>query len=366
MYIHPSRFVRSADLRAQEEFVPQLHFEDMPIHDQIKTNLHAMGYSAPSPIQDIAILPALEGRDLVGIASTGTGKTAAFAIPVINRLLGNRTSRAIILAPTRELAEQIEQQFRLLAKGTRLELALLIGGSSMGVQLRRLQAKPRIVIGTPGRTKDHIGRGSLQLAGFDMVILDEVDRMLDMGFVHDITTILRECSPVRQSLYFSATLDTRVRGIIEKFSPEHLILTVPSPETSANVEQNVVRYTSENKIEKLHDILIENTGIKAIIFDDTQRLVDRLSGELLERGFSIDSIHGGKTQGQRRRALQRFKSNEVKILVATDVAARGIDVADVTHVINFSLPSTYEDYIHRIGRTGRAGKVGYSLTFVEK
>lgn len=201
----------------------------------------------------------------------------------------------------------------------------------------------------------------------NIVVLDEVDRMLDMGFVHDITHILSHASNTRQSFYFSATLDTRVQDIIKSFSLDPILISVKSGDTSDNVDQNIVTFAgSENKIDKLHDILIGKTTAKAIIFDDTHRTVEKLSKELVARGFAADSIHGGKTQSQRQRVLRRFKSNEITVLVATDVAARGLDVSDITHVINYSLPQSYDDYVHRIGRTGRAGKVGYALTFVEK
>ena len=237
----------------------------------------------------------------------------------------------------------------------------------MGPQLGQLRAKPQIVIGTPGRIKDHIERQSFDVSKFNMVVLDEVDRMLDMGFLPDVKHILQQLSPERQSYFFSATLDQRVKGLITQFAPKHISVSVKTAPSSENVDQNVVQYgTTSHKIEKLHDILISHQDIKVIVFDETQRNVERLSKELQARGFSATAIHGGKTQGQRKRALDEFKANKAKILVATDVAARGIDVKDITHVINYSLPQTYDDYVHRIGRTGRAGKTGYALTFVSK
>ncbi len=340
-------------------------FSDFALDALLQRNLSAMNFENPSPIQDQAIPHGLAGKDIVGIANTGTGKTAAFAVPVLNRLLAKTDSKAIILAPTRELAEQIEQQFRTIGKGSGLDGALLIGGTPMGPQLRDLRYSPRIIIGTPGRIKDHLERGSLNISDCDVVVLDEVDRMLDMGFVHDITHILGHTNPSRQSFYFSATLDARVKGIIENFSKDPVHISVKSGETSDNVDQNVVNFAgSENKIDRLHDILTQNETAKALVFDDTHRSVERLSKELVSRGFSVDSIHGGKTQSQRQRVLKKFKTNEITVLVATDVAARGLDVSDITHVINYSLPQSYDDYVHRIGRTGRAGKVGYALTFV--
>ena len=235
----------------------------------------------------------------------------------------------------------------------------------MGPQLRDLRANPQIVIGTPGRIKDHLERGSLRLGGFKYAVLDEVDRMLDMGFINDVRRILSELSPERQNFFFSATLDAKVNTLIETFSHDPITISIKTGDTGENIHQDVVRVSHDSeKLTKLHDLLINGELRKVIIFDDTQRSVERLSNELVNRGFSADAIHGGKTQGARQRSLKKFKDNQVKILVATDVAARGIDVADVTHVINYSAPNSYADYVHRIGRAGRAGKVGYALTFV--
>ena len=366
-YIHPSKFVQSAKPLSEETYVPMHSFSDFAVDALLKQNLLTMNFQTPSPIQDEAIPHALAGKDIVGIANTGTGKTAAFAIPVLNTLITNPNSKAIILAPTRELAEQIEEQCRLIGKNSGLDGALLIGGMAMGPQLRDLRYNPRIIIGTPGRIKDHLERGTLNISDCNLVVLDEVDRMLDMGFIHDIKDILSHTNSTRQSFYFSATLDARVKGIIESFSKDPVQISVKSGESSSNVDQNIVNYSgTHNKIDKLHDILIQDGTTKAIVFDDTHRSVEKLSKELAARGFPADSIHGGKSQSQRQRVLKRFKGNEITILVATDVAARGLDVSDISHVINYSLPQSYDDYVHRIGRTGRAGKTGYALTFVEQ
>lgn len=365
-YIHPSRFVQAATITEREEYVATNQFVDFLISDLLKTNLTNKGFVTPSPIQDQTIPLVLTGCDIIGIANTGTGKTAAFAIPTIHKLMLQPGSRALIMAPTRELAQQIEQECKELGKGSRLNGAVLIGGASMAPQLRDLRANPRIVIGTPGRIKDHLERGTLNIAEFDTVILDEVDRMLDMGFINDMTQILSNMPNDRQSLFFSATMEPKVRQLIERFANEPVMVSVKQGESSENVHQDIVAYqTNEDKIAQLHNILVDPKVERAIIFDDTQRAVERLSNELIERGFKSDAIHGGKTQGHRQRALSRFKKGEVSILVATDVAARGIDVTDVTHVINYSQPQSYQDYVHRIGRAGRAGKIGHSLTFVK-
>jgi ATP-dependent RNA helicase RhlE len=364
-YIDPARFVKAARPVEEEQYVARHSFADFKFGDLLKQNLALKGFLEPTPIQDQTIAPALEGKDIIGIANTGTGKTAAFGIPVLEGLINTADSRALIVAPTRELAQQIDGELRTIGKGSGLHGAVLIGGAPIGPQLRDLRFNPRIVIGTPGRIKDHIERGSLDLSHFSYVVLDEVDRMLDMGFVNDVRTILSHLATERQSFFFSATLDERVSGLIRTFSSDPLTIALKSGQATDTVHQDVIRYGgTTDKLDKLHDLLINGDVSKAIVFDDTQRSVERLSRELIARGFSADAIHGGKTQGQRQRALSRFKQNDINILVATDVAARGIDVVDISHVINYSQPQSYEDYVHRIGRTGRAGRTGYALTFV--
>lgn len=363
--IHPSRFIKPAKpVQAEEAYASTHTFADFPLEQLLQTNIIAKNYINPSPIQDQAIPVGLAGKDIIGIANTGTGKTAAFALPVLNKLMQTPHARALIIAPTRELAQQIDEECRSYAKGSGLQGAVLIGGSSMGLQLRDLRSNPAIVIGTPGRIKDHVQRGTLDLSKFSMVVLDEVDRMVDMGFIADIRFLLGELATPRQSFFFSATLDSKLNQLVDSFLTDPITISVKTGETSDNVEQNILRYNgSSEKIDKLHDTLV-NEASKALIFDETQRNVERLSQELHARGFKVDAIHGGKSQGQRQRALARFKNNEINILVATDVAARGIDVADITHVINYTTPQSYDDYIHRIGRAGRAGRTGYALTFI--
>jgi ATP-dependent RNA helicase RhlE len=363
VYIDPARFVKLATASKDTVYQPVHTFEDFAINPHIKVNLTRLGYSVPTPIQDQAIPMALEGKDVIGLANTGTGKTAAFGVPILNRLSAEQHSRALIIAPTRELAQQIEAEFRQIAQGSGIRGAVLIGGTSMSPQTRDLRANPRIVIGTPGRIKDHVERRNLNLATFNVVVLDEVDRMLDMGFVNDIRTIFGQTAHDRQSYFFSATMDDRVNRLIQDFAAGAVTVSVKSGVTADNINQDMVRYSSiSDKLDKLHDALL--AGGKVIVFDETKRDVEKLGKELILRGFKADSIHGGKNQGQRQRALKRFKDNEVSVLVATNVAARGIDVIDVTHVINYSLPQTYDDYIHRIGRAGRAGRTGHALTFV--
>lgn len=366
-YINPELFVKAAKPQGGVQFEPTHTFADFSMHEVLKKNVIDMGFVDPTPIQDETIPAGLAGQDIVGIANTGTGKTVAFAIPLINKLLSDKTSRALIMAPTRELAEQIEDECRKLARGSGLFSALLIGGKPMGPQLKILQRKPHIIIGTPGRIKDHTQRGTLKLDVFNIAVLDEVDRMLDMGFIGDIRDILSQTNRTRQSFFFSATLDNKVKSLIDGFSVDPAHVEVKTGDTSDHVDQNVVRFMSSgDKIDKLHDVLIKDDVSKTLVFDSTQRRVDRLHKTLQSRGFSTEAIHGGKSQGQRQRALKRFKAGEINVLVATDVAARGLDVTDITHVINYSTPQSYGDYVHRIGRAGRAGRPGFALTFVER
>ena len=366
-YINPSRFIQSAKLETELEYKPTHSFSDFEVDSIIHENLSRKNFTLPTAIQDQTIPHGLSGKDIVGIANTGTGKTAAFAIPLLHKLMSDKNSAALIMAPTRELAQQIEEECRSIAKGSGIHGAILIGGVSMGPQLKDLRMNPQIVIGTPGRIKDHATQGTLKLERFNIIVLDEVDRMLDMGFINDITHILNRTAPKKQSFFFSATLDSRVKTIIEGFSSDPVHIIVKTGYTSNNVEQNIITYMGkEEKIKKLHDLLIQDGVTKILVFDDTHRSVEKLSKELELRGFETDAIHGGKSQAQRQRALKRFKDNQVKVLVATDVAARGIDVVDITHVVNYSTPQTYGDYVHRIGRAGRAGRLGYALTFIEK
>lgn len=365
-YIDPSRFVKQATLAAEAEaYVAKHQFSDFPLHPVLQRNLQHKSYTTPSPIQDQTIPHGLSGTDIIGIANTGTGKTAAFALPLLHKLITDPQAAALIIAPTRELAQQIEAECLSFVKGTSLPSVLIIGGAPMGRQLRALERRPRLIIGTPGRIKDHLQRGSLKLDKFNTVVLDEVDRMLDMGFVHDVRTILSNLDSDRQSFFFSATMSDNIRQLINSFTTDPVTVSLKVTDTSDSVHQDVVHFQGNiEKIDRLHDILIKEEVAKAIVFDETKYGVERLSKELIARGFSADAIHGGKSQGQRQRALARFKQSEVTILVATDVAARGIDVADISHVINYNIPKTYDDYVHRVGRAGRAGRVGYALTFV--
>ena len=364
--IEISRYIRKAvEKIAEEEYVPKNKFSDLNINLQLKKNILSRGYNIPTPIQDKVIPLVLEGKDVLGIANTGTGKTAAFLVPLIEKILKDKNEKVLIMAPTRELALQIVDELKLFSRSLNIYSAVCIGGSSINSQIHALRRNPDFVVGTPGRLKDLIGRRCLNLSKFSNVVLDEVDRMLDMGFINDMKYLISLLPAKRQSLFFSATVSKEADNLINGFLKNPVKISVKSRETADNVEQDIVKVKDKNKkIESLHDLLIKEEFKKTLIFGRTKRGVENLSNSLRERGFKVGSIHGNKSQAKREMVLKLFKTNQIQTLVATDVAARGLDIADITHVINYDLPATYDDYIHRIGRTGRANKTGKALTFV--
>lgn len=349
-----------------ETAIPEKSFSDFSISNPLKENIIAKGYVKPTPIQLQAIEPILNGRDLIGLANTGTGKTAAFLIPIINTIFKDRQKKALIIAPTRELAVQINEEVRSFSYGMKIFSALIIGGTNTQRQIYNLRRNPHVVVGTPGRLKDLIKQNVLHLDDFSIFVLDEVDLMVDIGFIDDVKYFVSLLPKVRQSLFFSATIPFRIEGVLQNFVINPVTVSVKIQDTSENVDQDVVKVISrEKKIDQLHDILIRDGFDKVLVFGRTKRSVDNLHKELIFRGFKIGAIHGNKSQGARRRVLDSFKRNEIQILLATDVASRGLDIPDVTHVINYEIPDSYDDYVHRIGRTGRADKRGVALTFVD-
>lgn len=357
---------KSAEISVEEEYVAKHQFSDFNLVAELKDSIQFRGYDIPTPIQDQTIPFALEGRDVLGIANTGTGKTAAFLLPLINKVFLDRSQLVLVLAPTRELAVQIEDEFKAFARGMGIYSVLCIGGASMNVQIQNLRRRHNFVIATPGRLKDLINQRVVNLSRVQSVVLDEVDQMFDMGFVRDIQMLLGLLPKERQSLFFSATISKEIDALVKSELRFPVVVSLKKRDTAATVDQDVVRVTSgAAKIDILHDLLVKEDFTKVLIFGRTKRGVNKLSSMLHERGFRVDSIHGDKTQHARQQALTKFKRDQIMILVATDVAARGIDIPDVSHVINYELPETYEDYIHRIGRTGRAKKLGKALTFVE-
>lgn len=276
-----------------------------------------------------------------------------------------RGTKVLIVVPTRELAAQIREEMRKLGQGMNIYSTLCIGGSNLNQQMHDLRRESNFVIGTPGRLKDLIERKALNLSQFGVIVLDEVDRMLDMGFIHDIRQLIALLPKERQSLFFSATLSSQIRTLIDSFTRSAVMISVKTQDTAENVDQDIVRVAGPQKVSMLENLLRKEEFRKVLVFGRTKHGVEKLSTTLYKRGFKVAAIHGNKPQHRRNQAIQAFKQNMVQILVATDVASRGIDIADITHVINYDPPATYEDYIHRIGRTGRSNKKGIALTFVE-
>ncbi len=352
-------FIKKATPPLEEQQMAPKAFTDFNLVNPLKVNILNKGYTVTTPIQTQAIEPILEGRDLIGLANTGTGKTAAFLIPIINKLSRERFRAVFIVAPTRELAVQINDEFRQLAHGMGIYSCLCIGGANM-------RRQPQVVVGTPGRLKDLVEQRVLHLQDFSIFVLDEVDLMVDIGFINDIKFFMSLLPKVRQSLFFSATIGPKIQGILQEFVINPVTVSVKSQDTAENIDQDVIRVVSrERKMDQLHDLLIKEDFQKVLIFGKTKHGIEKLYKELEYRGFKVGAIHGNKSQGQRQRILDSFKADQIQILLATDVASRGLDIPNVSHVINYDLPQTYEDYIHRIGRTGRAGKTGIALTFVE-
>jgi len=368
-YIHPSKFINKAIAKADEVVYEAKHkFADFPFGAQLHHNIEVKGYETPSAIQDQAIPPIIEGRDVIGLANTGTGKTAAFLLPIIERQSGiTLRPSVLIIAPTRELAQQIDEQFREFSKGLNLYSTLIVGGSNIERQIRDIKRRPHFIIGTPGRLKDLMQRRVLQLNNMTTLVLDEADRMLDMGFLPDIRQIVGEMPTDRQTLFFSATITPDIQALVNTFLKDPVTVSVRTAETSEHVEQDVIEARDKtHKVEILTDMLSGSDYDKVLIFGETKFGVQRLSDHLDNSGIPSVAIHGNKNQSQRTKALSLFKNNKVRVMVATDVAARGLDIPNVSHVINFDTPQTYEDYIHRIGRTGRGGASGRAHTFIDQ
>jgi superfamily II DNA/RNA helicase len=365
--ISHARFINKATITEEvEHFVPEHKFADFQIDEVLKSGIINKGYTLPTPIQDRSIPHILKGQDIVGIANTGTGKTAAFLIPLIDKVLKNRKNKILIVVPTRELAIQIQNELNGFTKGMKIFSVCCVGGAYIGKQLSELRYVNEFIIGTPGRLKDLIERKAIILNQFSTIVLDEADRMLDMGFVNDMRYLMAGMPKPRHTLFFSATLSNEIEKLIGEFLHEPVRISVKTRDTSKNIEQDIVRVgRGVNKLDVLGELLAKEDFSKVIIFGRTKHGVEKLSKALIDKGFKAESIHGDKNHSQRQRALKGFKENQVKILVATDVAARGLDIPDVSHVINFDIPATYDDYVHRIGRTGRANKKGKALTFVE-
>ncbi len=366
--IHPSKFINKATKALDTEVFKPVHaFADFKIEENLKRAIAKKGYITPTPIQDKAIPPVLKGSDVLGIANTGTGKTGAFLIPLINKVLLKRREQVLIIVPTRELAIQIDEELKGFTYGMKIFSVCVVGGMPIGRQISQLRYQYNFIIGTPGRLKDLVDRKMIKLSEFSTVVLDEADRMLDMGFVNEMRAVMAGMPKERQTLFFSATLSPTIEKLVSEFLRNPVHISVKSGDTSKNVDQDIVRIQKEdNKVDVLHDLLRKVEFNKVLVFGRTKHGVEKLSEMLFKRGIKAESIHGNKNHSQRQRALGKFKDNHAQVLVATDVAARGLDIPNVSHVINYDLPETYDDYVHRIGRTGRGDKMGKALTFVEQ
>jgi ATP-dependent RNA helicase RhlE len=357
-------FTRKSQTQTVVTYTPTHTFADFKFGEQINRNIAAKGYLSPTPIQDQVIPALLDGRDVVGQAVTGSGKTGAFLLPLIEKASRDRNIKVLIVTPTRELAVQINDEFKQLSRQMGLYSAVCIGGMSLGFQIRELARHPNFVIGTPGRLLDLEEQRALSFGHYSVIVLDEADRMLDMGFINDVRFMITRLPKVRQSLGFSATMPPEIRSLMNSFLNNPYNVNIPAASQALNIDQDVVRTNGRPKAEVLHDLLIKEGFDKVLVFGRTKHGIDKLTRELEAKGFKVGAIHGNKNQSQRQRALTDFKNNRLKILLATDIASRGLDINDVTHVINYDLPESYEDYVHRIGRTARAGKSGIALTFI--
>jgi superfamily II DNA/RNA helicase len=348
-----------------------MNFSDLGLSPKVLAAVQAAGYETPTPIQEKAIPFALQGRDILGIAQTGTGKTASFTLPMLTKLERGRARarmpRSLILEPTRELAVQVEQAFKTYGANHKLTMALLIGGVSFGDQDRKLDRGADVLIATPGRLLDHVERGKLMLNGVEVLVIDEADRMLDMGFIPDIERICKLIPFTRQTLFFSATMPPEIQRLTSAFlqNPERIEVSRPSS-TSANVDQKLVAADSDPKAKRqvLRDLIRSSEVKNAIIFCNRKRDVALLERSLTRHGFNAGALHGDMDQHARLKTLAGFRDGSIQLLVASDVAARGLDIPEVSHIFNFDVPIHAEDYVHRIGRTARAGKTGHAFSIV--
>ena len=341
------------------------NFKLLKIEDSLKNSLNKMNFTKPTPIQSMAIPVALEGKDILGTAQTGTGKTLAFSIPLINKLILDKNAFALVMCPTRELATQVMEAIKsIISDKINIKTALLIGGESMQKQLRQLGNRSRIIVGTPGRINDHLKRKSLNLSATKYLVLDETDRMLDMGFTPQIEMVLKFVPKDHQTLLFSATLPQNILRISERYlnKPER-ISTGATSVPIAKIKQETLQVFKENKYDELIDQFLARKG-SILVFVKTKRSADKMVKRLKEEGHSADAIHGDLRQSKRDRVINSFRKGLKRILIATDVAARGLDIPLIQHVINYDLPQVPEDYVHRIGRTARAGSDGSALTFL--
>lgn len=342
-------------------------FKDLNLSEATLKAIDKMGFEEATPIQSETIPLGLTGKDIIGQAQTGTGKTTAFGIPMVEKIdTKNEAIQGLIIAPTRELAIQVSEELYRIGSGKRVRVLAVYGGQDIQRQIRALKQRPHIIVGTPGRILDHINRRTLKLENLETLVLDEADEMLNMGFIQDIESILSNVPAERQTLLFSATMPGPIRAIAERFMKDPEMIKVKAKEmTVSNIDQYYVKVPQREKFDVLARLMDSHSPELAIIFGRTKRRVDELANALSLRGYQAEGIHGDLTQAKRLTVLNRFKAGKIDVLVATDVAARGLDISGVTHVYNYDIPQDPESYVHRIGRTGRAGKEGMAITLVD-
>ena len=345
-----------------------MSFTSFPLSAPLLTALKEKGYDQPTPIQQQSIRPIIDGRDIVACAQTGTGKTAAFCIPILQRLSERKASgvRALILTPTRELALQISENLTAYGKHLRIRSAVIFGGVSQHNQVREIRQGASILVATPGRLLDLLNQKLVELNRLEILVLDEADRMLDMGFIHDIKRIFKVIPERRQNILFSATMPKEVQGIVDSILRNPVRIDVASQSTPAQILQGVYYVAKESKRALLKHIISEGAMHNVLVFTRTKHGADRVARDLSRAGISAEAIHGNKSQNARQRALSNFKNSTTRVLVATDIAARGIDIINLPFVINYELPDTAETYTHRIGRTGRAGATGTAFSLCDQ
>lgn len=359
-------YVNKAQSNAKDQgYVNSITFEDFNLTKSLRYNLKKAGFVHPTEIQALCIPEILKNNDLLALASTGSGKTAAFLLPLISIATKNKNEKCLIVVPTRELAIQIQNEFFRFGQGLGLMDVMLVGGTTFTTQISRLKEKPAFVIATPGRLLDLYEKRHINLKDYTRVVFDEVDEMLDMGFKNDIQRINSKLPTERQTLFFSATISPSARDMSVELLKDGIELRIEPQKAVSNVEQDVIHFGNrESKVKVLHKLLINMDYKKVLIFVNTRAHADTLHEELKKLGHKVVALHGDKKQGVRMKTMRDYKSEDVDILVATDVAARGLDILDISHVINYDEPINYTEYIHRVGRTGRIGNKGYAFTFI--
>jgi ATP-dependent RNA helicase RhlE len=366
--IDPAMMVnKTINLESEKKTIQTRAFVELDIDPQLQSRIKNKGFDRTTEIQDKTFEIISQGKNVIGIANTGTGKTGAFLIPIINQLLINQSrNKSIVLVPTRELAQQVEQELKSLSKGLKIYSSCFIGGTSISKDIDKLRRPNHVIIGTPGRINDMINRRALKLHDFDKVVLDEFDTMLDMGFLQDVKKIIDQMHKRNHTILFSATENPKQQNIIDDLIQDYEKVRVSEGKANTNnIYQDVIKTKDdEEKNQMLIDLLRKNEFKKVLIFSETKRQVSKLCNVLKKFDVRVDEIHGDKSQQYRSKAIQKFKSGSIQVMVATDVASRGIDIDNITHVINYRIPSSKESYIHRIGRTGRAGKEGNAITFI--